>query len=122
MKLNRWMAIAALLSAQTGYVLAEDQNSELNQLKQQLLELDQKVRILERNKDLDAEAAEAKAKTTPSVTLGAGGLQISTADTNFSLKIRGYVQADSRFYASESLKGNDTFLLRRVRPIFEGTV
>jgi phosphate-selective porin OprO and OprP len=124
MKFNRWMVVAALLSAQTGYVLAEDQNDELNRLKQQLQQLDQKVRILERNKELEGEAAEAKAKTIPSVTLGAGGLNVSTADTNFLLKIRGYVQADSRTFLGddEAVKGNDTFLLRRVRPIFEGAV
>lgn len=116
------MVIAALLSAQAGYVLAEDQNDELNKLKQQLNELDQKVRILERNKELEAETAEAKAKTLPLVTLGAGGLNISSADTNFTLKLRGYVQADARFFATEDIKGNDTFLLRRVRPIFEGAV
>src|SRR5687767_11266472 len=124
MKFNRWMAIAALLSAQTGHGLAEDQNDELNRLKQQLQELDQKVRILERNKELETEAADAKAKTIPSITLGAGGLNVSTADTNFLLKIRGYVQADSRTFVGgdEAVKGNDTFLLRRVRPIVEGTV
>ncbi len=118
------MAIAALLSAQAGYVLAEDQSDELRQLKQQLLELDQKVKVLERNKELETEAASAKAQTAPSLSLGAGGLHVSTADTNFTLKIRGYVQADSRFFLGENegVKGNDTFLLRRVRPIFEGTV
>ena len=123
-KLNRWMVIAALLSAQTGYVLAQDQNGELQRLKQQLQDLEQKVRILERNKELETEASDAKAKTIPLVTLGAGGLNVSTADTNFLLKIRGYVQADSRAFVGndEAVKGNDTFLLRRVRPIFEGVV
>src|ERR1051325_2539831 len=123
MKFNRWMVIAALLSAPTGYGLAEDQNDELNRLKQQLQQLDQKVRILERNKELEAEASEAKARTQPSVTLGAGGLSVNTADTNFLLKIRGYVQADSRTFLGddEAVKGNDTFLLRRVRPILEGS-
>ena len=118
------MVIAALLSAQTGCVLAGDQNDELNRLKQQLQELDQKVRILERNKELETETADAKAKTIPSVTIGAGGLNVSTADTNFLLKIRGYVQADSRTFVGgdEAVKGNDTFLLRRVRPIIEGAV
>jgi phosphate-selective porin OprO/OprP len=124
MKFNRWMVLAALLSAQTGYVLAEDQNDELNRLKQQLQQLDQKVKILERNRELDGEAADAKARTVPSVTLGAGGLNVSTADTNFLLKIRGYVQADSRTFigGDEAVKGNDSFLLRRVRPILEGSV
>ncbi len=124
MKLNRWLVITALLSAQSGYELAEDQNQELQRLRQQLQELDQKVRILERNRELDAEAAEAKAKTVPTIALGAGGLNITSADTNFTLKIRGYAQADARFFLGdgEAVKGNDTFLLRRVRPIFEGTV
>src|SRR6187401_1005686 len=101
MKFNRWMVIAALWSAQTGSVLAEEQNDELNRLKQQLQQLDQKVKILERNRELEAEATDAKAKTVPAVTLGAGGLNVSTADTNFLLKIRGYVQADSRTYIGD---------------------
>jgi phosphate-selective porin OprO and OprP len=122
MQFNRWMVIAALLSMQSGYVLAEDQSDELKRLKQQLQELDQKVRILERNRELEAEAAEAKAKTQPTVALGARGLQVSSADTNFTLNLRGYLQADARFFASEEIKGNDTFLLRRVRPIIEGTL
>jgi phosphate-selective porin OprO and OprP len=124
MKFNRWIVIAALLSAQTGYVLGQDQSEDLKKLKQQIFELDQKVRILERNKELEAETAAAKTATLPSVTLGAGGLNVSTADTNFALKIRGYVQADSRVFLGddEAVKGNDTFLLRRVRPVFEGTV
>src|SRR5437868_3486783 len=121
MKLTRWMVVAALLSAQTGYVLAQDRDEELKRLKEQLQELDQKVRILERNKELETDAADAKSKTLPTLNLGAGGLNVSTGDSNFTFRIRGYVQADSRtFLGDESVKGNDTFLLRRVRPIIEG--
>ena len=114
------MVMAALLSAQTGYVLSEEQNDELKQLKQQLQELDQKVKILERNKELDVETSVAKAKTLPSVNLGASGLNVTSGDSNFVLKVRGYVQADSRTFLDDdkSIKGNDTFLLRRVR-LFE---
>jgi phosphate-selective porin OprO/OprP len=124
MKLNRWMVLAALVSAQSGYVLGQDKEDELKRLQQQLLDLDQKVKNLERNKELEAEVASAKAKTAPVISLGNNGLGVSSADTNFTLKIRGYVQADSRVFLGndEAIKGNDTFLLRRVRPIFEGTV
>jgi phosphate-selective porin OprO/OprP len=124
MKLTRWVVVAALLSAQAGDVLAEDQNDELRRLKQQLQELDQKVRILERNKELDTESSEAKLKALPTVNLGASGLNVTSGDSNFVLRIRGYVQGDSRTFLNDdsSLKGNDTFLLRRVRPIIEGTV
>ncbi len=118
------MVIGTLLSAQIDYVLAEDQNDELKQLKQQLEALEQKVKILERNKELEAETAEARTKTLPTVNLGASGLKVTSGDSIFVLKVRGYVQADSRTFLDDNkaLKGNDTFLLRRVRPVFEGTV
>lgn len=123
MLLTRWVAVAALLGAQAGNGWADDANSELQQLKQQLRELDQKVRILERNKELEAEASEGKARTQPAVTFGPGGLGLSTTDSNFTFRLRGYVQADYRgFLGDESVEGNDMFLLRRVRPILEGAV
>lgn len=124
MKLTRWVVAAALFGAQAGNVLAQNPTDELVRLKQQLQELDQKVRVLERNKELDAEASDAKWKTLPTVNLGAGGLNVTSADSNFVLRIRGYVQGDSRTFLNDdsALKGNDTFLLRRVRPIIEGTV
>jgi phosphate-selective porin OprO/OprP len=58
------------------------------------------------------------------LSAGANGFSFRSADTNFVLKVRGYIQADARFYPDDhaSTAPNDTFLLRRVRPIFEGTV
>ncbi len=87
-------------------------------------ELDQKLRIAERNNELAAEAAEARAKEQPRLTVGANGFGFTSADTNFSLKLRGLVQLDSRvfFDDNELSEGNDTFTLRRARPIIEGTV
>ena len=117
------MAVAALLSAQTGYVLAQDQGDELKRLKQQLQELDQKVRILERSKELEAETAEAKAKTLPTVNLGANGFSLQSADTNFVLAFHGVLQVDNRtFFHDGGISGNDGFLLRRARPILQGTL
>src|ERR1041385_8198130 len=84
-------------------------------------ELDQKVKILERKGELAEEAAPEKAKTTPVVTIGSSGLAISSADSNFVLRVRGGLQVDGRFFTDDSL-ANDTFYLRRVRPILEGTV
>jgi phosphate-selective porin OprO/OprP len=85
-------------------------------------ELDQKIRVLARQGELAAEAAEAKAKELPRLTAGASGFSLSSADTNYVLKLRGLVQADSRtFFGDNSyLEGNDTFTLRRARIIFEG--
>ena len=87
-------------------------------------EIDQRVRILERRGELAAEAADARAKEQPRLSLGQDGFSFSSADTNFTLKIKGVVQADSRVFFNDNalLKGNDSFLLRRARPIIEGTV
>ena len=91
-------------------------------------ELDQKLRVMARNNELAAEAAEAqataRAKETPRLTVGASGFAFSSADTNFVLRLRALVQMDSRSFFSDNqyLEGNDGFFLRRARPIIEGTV
>lgn len=85
--------------------------------------LDQKVRVLERKWELDQEQAAAKAKDAPVFTAGKDGFSLKSADGSYQLKIRGYLQGDGRFFADDKERGNpDTFLLRRVRPILEGTV
>lgn len=87
-------------------------------------ELEQKVKILERQSELDKETAATKAKTAPIVTANTKeGFSIKSPDNDYILKLRGYVQADGRFVnGKKGTTTDDTFLLRRVRPIFEGTV
>ncbi len=87
-------------------------------------ELEQKILIAERKRELDAEAAEARARAQPQLSIGEQGVSFRSADTNFTLRLRGLVQLDSRtfFKDDEFNEGNDTFLLRRARPIIEGTV
>jgi phosphate-selective porin OprO/OprP len=86
-------------------------------------ELDQKIRVLVRNNELAAEAAAAKAKEQPRLTIDANGLRVATADTNFAFGLRGLLQVDSRsFFDDGGIQANDAFLLRRARPMFHGTV
>lgn len=87
-------------------------------------QLEQELRILKRQLELDKESTTEKSKTAPVFTAGSDGLTFRSADTNFVLKLHGYVQADARFYPDDANRAapNDTFLLRRVRTIFEGTV
>ncbi len=88
-----------------------------------LEELDQQVRILKRNRELDQEAAEAKAKEAPKLSIGSQGFSFGSADGNFNVKLGGVLQADSRtFFNDSGTAGNDSFLLRRARPILQGTV
>jgi phosphate-selective porin OprO/OprP len=123
---NRWWLAAAVIGFPTvesvgiGQVSATD----VEALRQQIDSLEQKVKVLERKRELDQDASVEKAKTATSVSIGASGFQVRSADTNFILRLRGYVQADARFYPNDYVPGGatDTFLLRRVRPIFEGTL
>lgn len=112
------MGIGALLA------LPLPLHAQETDIKAKVEELEQQVRILKRQLELDKEASTEKAKTTPVVSAGASGFSFRSADTNFVLKVRGYIQADTRWYPDDHSAGmaNDTFLLRRVRPIIEGTV
>jgi phosphate-selective porin OprO and OprP len=111
------VAGAGQLSAQAS------QDSTTQQLLQRIDALDQQTRITARKFELYQDSVANAAKTKPSVTAGAGGFQLKSADGNFVIKFRGYLQADGRFFLDDSSKvlTND-FLLRRVRPILEGTI
>jgi phosphate-selective porin OprO/OprP len=51
------------------------------------------------------------------------GFYLESPNGDFRLKVRGYLQADSRWFATEGGDtGTDSFYLRRARPILEGTV
>jgi phosphate-selective porin OprO and OprP len=101
---------------------AAEQQAATNLANSQVEELDQKVRVLARERELDQEAA-AAAKTAPKLTIGPGGFIASSADSNFVFRLNGVVQVDSRtFFNDADIKNNDGFLLRRARPIFQGTV
>jgi phosphate-selective porin OprO and OprP len=57
------------------------------------------------------------------VTAGADGFTLQSESGDFKVQLRGLVQLDGRFYASDEGKlGTDTFLLRRARPIVTGSV
>ena len=117
--------LAALLAtaASAPRLAAQQQDSTINALEQRLNEVDQAARIAARKFEIYQDSVAAAARTKASVTAGSGGFQLKSADGNFVLKLRGYAQADGRFFLDDSAKvlTND-FLLRRVRPILEGTI
>src|ERR1700704_5713351 len=93
-------ALAASLILTSHYATAED---DVSQIKQQLDELDQKIRVLQRLQELDKEAATAKAKETPYVSAGKDGFYVKSGDGAFSLRLGAVVQADTRWYLDQSL-------------------
>ena len=90
-------------------------------LQQKVEDLDQQVRILGRKQEIQQEDAAAEKKERPTVTANDKGLRVRSADGKFDFRLRAVLQADERFFLGDSL-GTDTFLLRKVRPVFEGTV
>ena len=125
MKLHRLAATAVIIGAvlQPAGARGVDEPALTQQLLKRIEELDQKVKVLERKRELDAEAAAEKFRTAASLSVGASGFSWRSADTNFLFRIRGNVQADGRFFLDDPDGTiNDTFLLRRVRPSFEGTL
>jgi len=102
---------------------AADQQAASNAASGQVQALDQQVRILARERELDQDAAAAAAKAQPKLQVGPSGFIASSADSNFVFRLNGVVQVDSRtFFNDSAIKSNDGFLLRRARPIFQGTL
>lgn len=92
---------------------------ELSDLREQLKALEQKILIIERKQELKDETAAAAAKAAPKITASDGRVEIASGDGATSLRLRGLVQADYRWYDAANDPA-DTFLLRRARLIFEG--
>jgi phosphate-selective porin OprO/OprP len=144
MKLRPTITVMAILLTQIGLGSARAQSQEIDvkALLRRIEELEQKVKILEASRGSNAnpeleqkvkiperkgepaeEAAIEKAKTTPVLTAGADGFGFSSADKDFSLRLRGVVQVDSRtFFDDGGIVGNDGLLLRKARPIIEAKV
>jgi len=113
-------ALAASFMVASPFATAQD---DVSQIKQQLDELDQKIRVLQRLEELDKEAAAAKAKETSTVSASKEGFFIKSADNAYVLRIGGNIQLDSRWYFDKSSPPggtSDTFILRKVRPVLEG--
>src|SRR5689334_11577616 len=120
MKYEKILAGLLLLPAAAGVQSHAQVSNEV--LLKRIEELEEQVKILSRKGELAEEAATEKAKATPTVSLGASGLQIRSADSNFVMRVGGHLQVDGRFFPSNTSATDDAFLIRRARPIIEGTV
>lgn len=97
-------------------------------LQQQIEDLQENQKVLERKWELDQEKAEVKEKEEKKNGVKVGvnskeGFFIKSNDGQYTIKFRGLVQADARFFLKDGAeKLSDQFLVRRARPIVEGTV
>jgi phosphate-selective porin OprO and OprP len=125
------MAVGAVGVGSAGSMFADDTNAaapatvddKINRLEQEIQELKQQQESDQQQTKQAADQAAQKAKETPTITAGPDGFRLRSADSNFVLRVGGYAQADGRFYLYDHAgNGVNTFLMRRVRPILEGTL
>ena len=116
------MTAGAAMAQEAGPSSASDTEAEVRALASRIEDLDQQLRVLQRKLEIEKEQAIEKAKVTPTVVAGREGYALKSADGDFLLKFRAYVQADGRFVGgSDATSGPTTFTLRRVRPVLEAT-
>ena len=125
-----WLALGSMAAYDFPVIAAEADEPLPAAVQERLEALERKVRTLERQLGVEQETKAAdKAKQTATISAGAEGFALKSTDEAFQLKLRGLLQADGRwFFEGENIpvatpnNGNDdTWLLRRVRPILEGT-
>ena len=113
------LAVAALLPLR---LRADNQSDKIQSLEKRVEQLEKLLQAREAKPSAIAETPKPTEppKPTPSLSVGASGFSMRSADSNFVLRIRALLQFDSRW--SDDGDIGDSFLMRRVRPILEGTV
>jgi phosphate-selective porin OprO/OprP len=105
------LAISSLLTITSAQAAEPDAES-----------LDQRLKVLERQIEIQKEDVEAKAKDASSATAGEKGFSLKSATGDYELKLRALAQVDGRFFLSDQNQFRDQFLLRRLRPTFEASL
>jgi phosphate-selective porin OprO/OprP len=115
------VAAFVLLGLSTG-VRAQSRDAELESLREQIRQLDQKLRVLERKQEIKDDDAATAAKAAPKLTISDKAFTLASGDGANSIKLRGLVQLDNRLFFNDGGGiTNNTFILRRARLITEGT-
>ena len=129
MKTKQWLVITLIGAQSAAASLSRAQSAtnnpaDLEELKEQIQTLQEKVDALENQQQQQTEAAsQAAIKPTASLTVGADGVNFRSANSNFVAGLHAWVQVDSRtFFQDEHSAGIDGFLLRRARLIYTGTL
>lgn len=100
--------------------------SEVKQLELRVETLegfDQKVKVIDRKLEVQAETEHQKALEMPIIKAGAEGFSLSSPQNDYQINFGGIIQGDGRFFTSGADKNvSSTFFLNRVRPILSGTL
>ena len=103
--------------------MAQGQQPTIEELLQRLDAQEQAIKVLERKLEIKEEADATAVKSAGQVKASERGFSLQSADGANNVKLRGVLHVDGRALLSDDdTIVDDQFLLRRVRPIVEGTV
>ncbi len=114
----RWVMLAIAVATLAAGGARVSRAEESGDVERRLRELEDTVRQL-RNNPPQADRASDASKLSAYYN---DGFTLATNDGQFKLLLRGYLQADGRFFVDNQTVSSSQFLLRRVRPVAEGTV
>ncbi|WP_221030275.1 OprO/OprP family phosphate-selective porin [Actomonas aquatica] len=112
------MAVALLLSASTPWTAAAaTDDGEIAALREQIRQLDAKLRALEAQPT--PAPVPVATSATATATVDRRGLVVTSADRSYALRIRPRIQVDAHWFP-DAADGATDLTLRRVRPVVEG--
>ena len=115
--------LAAAVIAPLAVAQAQGQQPTMEELLQRLEQQEQAIKVLERRLEIKEETDATAAKSAGVVKASEKGFTVQSADGANNVKLRGVLHVDGRALLSDDdTIVDDQFLLRRVRPIVEGTV
>ena len=126
MRLRNGLAGAAMALVPIGAALAQAAPAappaDPAALLQRLEEAETRIKVLERKLEIQKEDATTAAAAAPQVRAGGTRFSIGNADGSSFVRLRGVLHIDGRHFEGDgSPATSNTWILRRVRPIVEGT-
>ncbi|MES1209019.1 MAG: porin, partial [Pseudomonadota bacterium] len=98
-------------------------SSEVTALQTRLDALEQRTQALEAERARLLSQPAPAPRTAAAFTADDGGFSLTSADRQYQFRLKGQFQVDGRrFFDDTALGVNDTFLVRRARPIVAGTL
>lgn len=115
-----WLVSGAALMGLTTPSVAQN-DSVHSSSTNRVADLERQVKVLwERERVRDSAT---RARPAPTITAGADGFTVRSADGDWRVRVGGYIQADTRVYpGDEASLATTGLILRRARPIVEGTI
>ncbi|HEY1283977.1 MAG TPA: porin [Steroidobacteraceae bacterium] len=123
MRLRLGLAGFAAALVASGAALAQVAPSvDIAALLKRLDEAEQRIKVLERKLELQEEAQTTASASAPQVRASPSRFSIGTSDGANFVRLRGMLHVDGRHFEGDDTPATaNTWLLRRVRPMVEGT-